>query len=148
MHGPDLQPAPAWGNMTNLVIENVGKTLARDVRFRFTPELESAVFGRRLNETTLVKEGIAFMPPGRRVHAWFDKTHERINLELPMRYDVTFNEAWGRPQQPLTYAIDLSLFYGYESVTEYGVHHVAKALLDTHALLQRWDRNGVICVAC
>ena|SRR6266540_1335421 len=38
----DFEPSRAWRNAINLVIENTGKTLAKNVKVTFEPSLESA----------------------------------------------------------------------------------------------------------
>ena len=74
----DLQSSLAWQNMIDLVVENVGKTIAKDVRVEFQPPLESSQSDSRmhLQESVLVKQGIPTLPPGRRVSALFDMSHD------------------------------------------------------------------------
>lgn len=70
----DFEPSSVWSNIINLVVTNVGKTLARDVRLTFEPKLASTHVKDEwdLNETVLIKEGIPAMPPGKRLVALFD----------------------------------------------------------------------------
>ena len=45
-----------------LIIKNVGKSIATDVKFTFTPSLSSNVF-KNINDTPLIKNGISSLPP-------------------------------------------------------------------------------------
>ncbi len=136
----DVQPSQAWGNFLNLVVENVGSTLARDVTIEFDKALESSQSSVDFADTVLLREGIATLPPGRGVHTFFDASHKRIESELPMRYEATVRckDARGRAQVPLRYVIDLKYLYGRTEINEYGVHHVAKALQEIEKSVKKW----------
>lgn len=138
----DLQPSRAWGNALNLVVENIGRTVARDVRLTFEPPLKTTMDDKYpIGESTLVREGVAMMPPGRRIEALFDVSHERDKTDLPMRYDVTveLHDARGRPQEPQRYIIDLAPLYGLTRITEYGMHDAAKALREMQKSMKKWS---------
>lgn len=141
----DFEPSPVWGNIINLVVENVGKTLAREVKLTFTPRLASTQVKEEydLNESALLKEGIPTMPPGKRVVTLFDLSHQRVKSGLPQTYrvKVEFKDSRGREQVPLEYVLDLSYYYGLMSVREYGLHDAAKALRDIEATLRKWTAH-------
>ncbi len=141
----DIQPSAVGGNILNLVIENVGRTLARDVKIRFSPALKTARPDYDLNNTALIREGIPTLPPARRIEVLFDVSHERLENDLPKRYEATvsFKDARGRPQEALSYVIDVSYLYGALTVDEYGPHHTAKALRGIEKTLGKWTgRQG------
>lgn len=57
----DFEPSPVWGNIINLVVQNVGKTLAKNVRLTFDPPLVSSMAGNdgyNFQESNLLKHGI------------------------------------------------------------------------------------------
>ncbi len=60
-----LQPSPVSGQLLELVVENIGRTIARDVRFHFSPRLESALERYELADSPLLTSGIPTMPPRR-----------------------------------------------------------------------------------
>lgn len=141
----DVQPSATWGNFLNLVVENVGTTVAHDVTLEFDPPLRSSQDQYALAESVLLQDGIPTLPPGRRIQALFDLSHERVKTDLPMRYDVTVNlsDARGRSQRPQRYVIDLSHLYGLMRVQEYGIHHAAKALRGIEGSIKKWaDTQG------
>ncbi|WBQ06824.1 hypothetical protein [Kribbella sp. CA-293567] len=145
----DFEPSPVFMNAINLVIENVGKTLAKSVRFTFDPPLESSQTEDqyRLKDSVLIKQGIPAMPPGRRVEAMFDLSHERFKTELPMTYRVRVEsqDAKGREQEALEYVLDLNFRYGLLHFDVKTIHHAAKSLREIEKNLKKFTAhfNGV-----
>lgn len=137
----DIQSSAAWNNLFNLVIENAGPTVARDVRMSFTPPLQSSNEHVDLESTVLLAEGIPMLPPGRQVRAFFDAAHDRKGKGLPMRYDVevALRDYRGRPQEVQRYVIDLEHLYGLTNITEYGMHDAAKALREIQKSVKKWS---------
>lgn len=137
----DIQASAAWNNLFNLVIENAGPTLARDVRVSFTPPLQSSNEHVDLESTVLLAEGIPMLPPGRQVKAFFDAAHDRKGKGLPMRYNVkvALKDYRNRPQEAQRYVIDLEHLYGLTNITEYGMHDAAKALREIQKSFKKWS---------
>lgn len=141
----DIQPSDVSMQLLNLVIENVGTTLARDVQITFTPPLRSSLSDSKLAKSTLFSEGIQTFPPRRRIEFLFDQAAGRFaDKSLPLRYDavVSFKDSRGRPQEALSYVIDLGYLYGLEYVEQFGQHHMAKALREIHDTLRKWTATG------
>lgn len=135
----DIVSAPAWLNILNLEITNISSTVAKDVRMSFDPPLVSSQKEKTIVDSLFVTRGIDTLPPGRRIHGWFDMSHERLEAGLPLRFDVTvrFKDFRGREQEPIKYVIDLEPMYGYTLFPEYGVHDVAKALREIKDLFKK-----------
>jgi hypothetical protein len=106
----DIEPGRVWMNWLTLVVENVGRTLAKDVRITFDPPLTTTVKDKDLTKSVLFREGIAVLPPGRRIETLFDLSHDRLEQRLPMRYEVrvSFRDYRNRQQESLPYIIDLT----------------------------------------
>lgn len=143
----DFEPSPVWGNIINLVIENVGKTLAKNVRFTFEPPLQSSQQSRDgydFAETVLLRSGIPAMPPGKHFTALFDLSHERVDTDLPMTYTVRvdLDDAQGRAQEPLEYVLDLNFRYGLRRIEEKTTHDVAKSLKEIETAVKRWTQHS------
>ena len=85
----DLQ---VFSTIAEFKITNIGATIARDVRFEFTPELAStfdgATFEMPLAETALFKRGLPSLPPGKEITTLFDQLPTRFATELPDDYEV------------------------------------------------------------
>lgn len=144
----DVQPSRVWWNIFNLVVENVGTTVAHDVKIKFVPDVGTSQQGYDLAGSALLTEGIPTLPPRRRIEVLFDLAHERKKTELPSRYEVevTFLDARRRVQQPLKYVVDLGYLYGLQRVDEYGVHHAAKALREIEKMVRSSRYRGRLAV--
>lgn len=129
----DVEENEAGHPYLDLVIRNIGTTLATDVRFDFSPRLRSGSYedeGIDISDFHLLKQGIASMPPGRELRFLFDEGPLIFQRdELPRRYDVevSFRSTRG-PQEALRYTIDLDMFFGQHAVVVHGTHHIAKSL--------------------
>lgn len=83
----DLEP----GFLFYLKFDNIGATMARNVKFAFEPELKAAVKDLPdLNEVALLRDGLECLPPGKSYRLFFDAINERVqNNDLPMKYRAT-----------------------------------------------------------
>jgi hypothetical protein len=142
----DFESSPVWHNAIELVIQNIGKTVAKNVRVAFDPPLESTQRqeGYELSKSVLLTQGIPTMPPGKRVTALFDLSHDRKDSGLLMSYTATvhFADSRGRPQEALTYVLDLNFLYGLMRFTERGVHDAAKALMEMRDTMTKWTAHS------
>ena len=140
----DIQPSRASMHLLNLVVENTGTTIARDVTFEFEPPLSSSLDDYDVAQTTLVKDGLPMIPPHRRHEYLFDSAIQRHDSGLPMRFDVIVHYADkdGRKQEPLRFPIDLSPLYGIQFVEEKGLHHLAKSMDELAKAAKSWTHLG------
>jgi len=61
------------GFLAYLTVENIGRTMARDVTIRFDKPLESTLSRpREIDETPLFREPIPTLPPGKKIRVLFD----------------------------------------------------------------------------
>jgi hypothetical protein len=145
----NFEPSPVSSKYTELVIENIGTTIATNVTIKFDRPLESAdnVEGFELSKSPLLTQGIPMMPPGMRVTGLFDSFPARRDSDLPMSYSATvkFSDFRGKPQEPLTYLLDLNFRNSLVHITEYGVHDAAKALREMEKSMKKWTDhfNGI-----
>jgi len=135
----DIQPGRAWMNWLTMVVENIGKTLAKDVRITFDPPLTTTVKDNDLAKSVLIREGVAVLPPGRRVETLFDLSHDRLKQGLPMRYEVTvsFRDYRNRQQESLPYIIDLTYLYDLEPLGEKTMHNLVD---EVHQLREELEK--------
>jgi hypothetical protein len=147
-----LEPDPIDQFMVNLRVENIGQTLARDVKFTFDPPLKSVMDAKAdddevLADSPLVKEGIPTMPPGMKIERIFDVVTLWENGEPPVRrYDVEVNysDRRGQPQEPLRYPIDFGPFLSGTFTLRKSPHDGVKALLGIEKILKGWtDGKGL-----
>ncbi|GGK59978.1 hypothetical protein Ppa06_26280 [Planomonospora parontospora subsp. parontospora] len=131
----DIQPSAFVNSVLLIVIENTGPTVARNVRIKFSPEIERFMdtdgFGRFvLAESFLFKNGIPSMPPGRRIELLFDLGFKRLNSDLPKEYTVTVDcdGPGDRPVETMVYKIDLRIYEGTEQLGVRNIHDGVKML--------------------
>lgn len=136
----DIQPGKVWANCLTLVIENIGTTLARDVKITFDPSVTTTLSDSGLPGGALLQEGIAVLPPGRRIETLFDMSHDRQQEALPLRYEVTveFADFRSKQMEPLRYVVDLGYLYDLEFIGEKTLHNVAESLDKIRREIERW----------
>jgi hypothetical protein len=124
-------------------IENVGRTIARNVRFEFDPPIESSWDGEAghvpIAQTNLLKDGIPTLPPGTPVEALFDQLPARLGRGLPDDYEVTVSY-----EGPLGKKYSEPMTVGYSHLREVGriqradIHDVHKEIKNIASELHRW----------
>jgi len=113
-----------------LIIKNVGKSIATDVKLTFTPSLTSNVF-KGINDVPLIKNGISSLPPNYELRTLFDGTINRFgNANFPMTYTVEVMYIGGMTKERKTTSqvLDLSMFYNLMQVREKGLDELVKAV--------------------
>jgi hypothetical protein len=125
----DIQPP-----FIQLVISNLGSSLARDVRFEFTPPLESSLAAARgktpIGDVSLFRDGIPSFAPGKRLVVLFDNGRTRTDAALPDRFDVTLSYR-GDPLRGRfidNFTLDLGMYREWGAIRRKDVHDVAKEI--------------------
>ncbi|MEA2575388.1 MAG: hypothetical protein QOH93_2686 [Chloroflexia bacterium] len=126
----------------HLVIKNLGKKLARDVRLIFEPPLANSHEGEFAN-IPLLQEGIGALAPGQEVRTFFDSTISylgRIEEDeashkyptLPLVYNVTISYLGGlnKVRTMIHQKVDLSYRIGLFYTTSKGVADLVKEVDD------------------
>jgi hypothetical protein len=115
----------------NLVVANLGKTMARNVRISFDPPLESS-FDKKapvpVGQLKLFTAPIPSLAPSKRIEFLFDSLRERPK-ELPSAYRATLRYEGERGPLPVdTQYLDLDQYRNLLEVTRYTIHDVYKVL--------------------
>jgi hypothetical protein len=140
----------AWGTIVELRITNIGKTIARHIRFKFDPSLTSthdAVGDARgpVAELSLFKDGIPSLAPGKEIKIFFDHFPGRLEAKLPLTYHVTISYVGHdgeRYSEPM--ALDLAAYVGTGGVTRYGLHDIYNQIKTIADNVKRWtDFSGL-----
>lgn len=140
----DVELSPASSMYIDLVVRNIGKTVARDVRIAFMPALKSTLDDRDFPRAAagFLTRAIPAMPPGREYRMLLESGPGLHESDLPRVYQVGVSfEGVGGPHE-LMHEIDLNLFYNFESLSVYGVHDIATQLRDILSQLKRWQSPG------
>jgi hypothetical protein len=107
-----------------LVIKNLGRSVAEDVKLEFDPPLRNTVKDE-IEQLPLLTGGIGSMPPGHEVRAFFDVTtaYYDESKNLPMNYDVTitYSGGLGGDSHSVYQRLDLSMYKGLGYLREKGI---------------------------
>lgn len=103
------------GPMVYVVVKNLGKSIAKNIKFSVDPPF--AVFHptANLNEISLFKEGIAMLAPGSEIRVFFASTMECFGQSnIPRQYKMTiaYNTSLVSKVQWHEMVLDLSSYYG------------------------------------
>ena len=134
----DIVPSTIAHTCVDLVIQNIGSTMARDIRITFDPPASSTLSYVNPSEAVFTREGIPFMPPARRVSFLFDDIPARNRSDLPFRFDVCveFSDGHGRKQPELRYVIDMKTFSRLPQFAVKGMHEAARSLEEIASTLR------------
>jgi hypothetical protein len=84
-------PIP-YDTMIYLIVKNIGKSIAVDVKISFTPRLSSSVTYTNdfdINNITFLKEGIKSIPPGYVIRTTLGRAVEYFShSDFPLKYEV------------------------------------------------------------
>ncbi|MFF5924188.1 hypothetical protein ACFY8C_38570 [Streptomyces flavochromogenes] len=105
----DVQPGAPGSMFLHLIVENIGSTVARNVRISADPPIETS-FGEQatVDLQTVLARVYPMIPPGRRLEFLFDGP-SRFNGALPMAYTFTVHcEGPFGPVEELEYLVDIA----------------------------------------
>jgi hypothetical protein len=142
-----LKETAASRHLVDLVIENVGRTAARDVRISITPPPKSALDqgddSDRFARWGALRDGIDTLAPRQRLSSLFDGLIQRFPSDLPRKYDVTvrFRDDRGDRPHEYHYTLDFDTYFGAQFVAEKGIHDAARALEEILKRVTAWTAN-------
>jgi hypothetical protein len=136
----DFEP----GFLVYLTVENLGRTMARDVTIEFDKPLETTLDRpRELDETLLFRESIPALPPGKRIRVLFDQFNDRVDKGLPLTYDVRlrYRGPEGRRTWEHPYRLDLGMYLG-AALPAKGIAEIAAELENISKEIKKWTGKG------
>lgn len=136
----DFEP----GFLVYLTVENLGRTMARDISIHFDKPLESTLPGRReLDESPLFREPIPALPPGKKIRVLFDQFNARLDAGLPLTYDVklsyrgpTGGKEWEHP-----YRLDLGMYLG-SALPPKGIPELVTEVENIRKEIEKWKGSS------
>lgn len=137
---------PALVPFMNLVIANLGRTMARNVRIDADPPFDSSVYRSGpvpLAKLKLFSEGIPSLAPGKRIVLLFDQMLHRAEAKLPESYRVRLTYEWDGGE-PLTdeLRLDLDLYRPLRNLRLDTVHDVNSTLDKIRRQLEKWSAGS------
>lgn len=126
-----IDTSEASPQLMDLVVQNVGKTPAWNVRIHLDPPPVRAqeTPGLKLANARLFNEPLPLLPPGRTIRAFFDSAIDRKGADLPTEYRVrvTYENLAGERWEEES-VLDLDTLRGAMFTEIFGMHHLAKAV--------------------
>lgn len=152
-----LQTDPASPFMLNLIIENMGKTVAREVFVTFEPQLISSLDKdgdpNRLSEWTALKEGIRTLVPGQSMSTLVDSLMIRYagggspQLREKVRATVRYTGDGESPKRyRYDYDLDFNVFFGQHWIGRKGIDDLVKSVDEIRKTLEGWTTNHGLTV--
>jgi hypothetical protein len=107
----DVRPDSGQGQMFQVVLENRGSTIARNVRVTFDPPLQE-ILSSKEGPFTALDSGVSYLPPGRAMtwhlgvgHGYFDGERSEPDREVTVTCDGPFG-----PVEALRYTFSFEEF--------------------------------------
>lgn len=146
--------------MISIIIQNIGTTVARNVRLEFDPPLASTLDREsqptRMTDWIALRDGIPTLVPGQRMGMLFDSLISRYadieNSPLPRQSRVTVHYTGDITKRQrgevYTYAYDLdfNVYYGAHYVGRKGIDDIAKSLDQIRKAQEAWSTSHGIKV--
>ena len=135
----------------DLVITNVGATMARDVTFVFDPPMETSERYMDIYDLKAFKEGISTLPPGKEYRTLLDFGPPRFEAKLPDVYRVTIRYRGDPGDRFYEEAMDLDfgLYWNRRSITLRDIHDVHKQVEAIAKEMRKWRPglgSGILAV--
>ncbi len=120
-----------------LVVDNIGKKIATDIKLEFTPPLQVTEFNKeRIATNSLLNNGIKSLVPNYKISIPFDFLIPYLKANLPLQYQVKVTYIGNSSLPPITleYTLDLSHYKYIDFQTEPGLGQIIDALdrLESH----------------
>jgi hypothetical protein len=110
-----------------IVVTNLGSTMAKDVALTFIPDLESTLDepNRRVKNVPFLANPIPSLAPAKEHRVLFDEAPKRRNSDLPGRYEVSVTYV-GHDGHDYTdqQTLDLGVFWNAPLIREKTLHDV------------------------
>ena len=136
----DFEP----GFLVYLTVENLGRTMARDITIEFDQPLESTLRGpREIDESPLFREPIPTLPPGKKIRVLFDQFNNRLEAGLPLTYNVKLRYHGPRRRKPWEdrYRLDLSMYIG-AGLPPKGIPELVAEVESIRKEIETWRLSG------
>jgi hypothetical protein len=136
----------------DLVVTNIGSTMARDVTFEFEPPMATSKNYMDIYDLKAFKHGISTLPPGKEFRTLLDFGPPRYEEKLPDLYRVKIRYRGDPGDRTYTEEMDLDfgLYWNRRYITLRDIHDVHKQLEAIAKELRRWRPgigSGLLAVA-
>lgn len=119
-----------------LIIENVGKGLAKDIKLDFNPKLQCHY---EISDTPLIRDGIPSMPPNFKIRTYFSDSPTYLNSGLPLSYNVkiTYKGTLDTEIKSTEHIVDLNFIKGIHFVGQNTMHDLVNEIKEIRKIHQK-----------
>jgi hypothetical protein len=142
----DFEP----GFLVYLTVENLGRTMARDVRIQFGKPLETTLERpSEIDETPLFREAILTLPPGKKIRVLFDQGPARLEAGFPLTYDVdvSYKGPTGKKPWKDSYRLDLGMYVGSQLPPK-GIPELVTEVENIRKEIEKWKGSNLRACSC
>jgi hypothetical protein len=126
-------------------VANTGNSLARDIRIEVVPPLESSI-DVPVDKLKMLNDGIATLPPGKRLRTFFDMSFRRNEDEkdYPMTHVATvrYKDEKAKRSFEETYNLDLDQYMNMHFLTNHGLGDIYDEIKRTRTMMEKWGWSG------
>lgn len=124
-------------NIAFIAVRNLGSTVARNLRIRFSPELVTTL-SRGVGEVAMFAETTPVLVPGEERLVLLDSVPARLASDLPMRHTahVEYSNHQRRELEPEEFVLDFALLKG-GILSDKGMHDLVEEVRKTREKLQQ-----------
>jgi hypothetical protein len=138
----DVRPDVGQGQMFQVVLENKGSTIARNVRVIFDPPLQEMGTADE-GPFTALDNGVSYLPPGRAMtwhlgvgHSYFDGDRSEPDRQVTVTCEGPFG-----PVEPLRYTFSFEAFRHHVATGPGTLARVEKAVMEVAKELKAQRRR-------
>jgi hypothetical protein len=116
-------------HIIRFVVENLGKSMARDVHLTIEPRFQTTKFD--VNEVAVARDGIPALAPGQALRTFFDVTSDFFSTpDLPTQYRIIVTYTGGLHPAPRTtiQIADLNMYREVRPSPEKGMHQLVEEM--------------------
>lgn len=119
------------GHEIYFIVENVGKSLANNVKIEFQPGLENSR-GNGISKISLIKDGVSSIPPKYKIKTFFDMSPSYFEKKLPLKYKVKINYFGGLNDEIRTteHILDIGAYKDVSFLGKKGLNELVREFED------------------
>lgn len=126
-----------------LIVKNIGKTVAENVKLDFTPELTNTL-DMDLNEISLIKQGVSSMPPNYEIKTIYDFGTSYFKTDnMPLKYEVeiTYQGGINNEVRKVKQTLDLSVYKELLKTRKKGMTDLVKKFDQFSKVTKKINKN-------
>jgi len=129
-----------------LLVKNSGRSGAKNVTFKFSPEIVNTEVRNKISELSMFKNGIKFLPPSKEIKTWFDMAPQYYKSNLPKSFivNISYSDVVSHKKYEEVFELDLNAYLGITTLGRKTIHNIAEELKKLHDILKGFGGSGFL----